>query len=59
MSPKAPGSDLEVCIGAEQEWEICRNRVPNPRLASLNDVYMIPVNGDVAGTSDQQPHIRT
>ena len=58
-SPQACGSESVVCAGAEQEWEICHNGVPDPRTASPGDVHMITADGDNAATVDQQLHIRT
>ena len=58
MSPKARGSDSEICTDAEQEWGVCHNGVPVPRTASREDVHMITVDEDDAGTFDQQPHVQ-
>ena len=58
-SPQARSSESVVCAGAEQEWEICHNGVPDPRTASPDDVHMITADGDNAATVDQQLHIRT
>ena len=58
MSPKARGSDSEVCTDAEQEWDICHTGVPLPRTASSEDVNIITANEDDAGTFNQQPHIQ-
>ena len=58
MSPKARGSDSEVSTDAEQEWDLCDNDVPFPRIASREDIPMITANEDDAGTFDQQPPIQ-
>ena len=59
MSPVACDSVPEVYVGAEQEWEIYRTRVPNPHLTSPDDVYMVTVDREDTAKFDQQPCIWT
>jgi hypothetical protein len=57
-SPEVRGSDSEVSIGAEQEWEIYRDAFLNLRAPSLDVVHMIIADGDENSTFNHQPHIQ-